>query len=57
MLTIQKQKDKHTVAIDADTDESLNWLREQLESPKLWILRRLVREEIARVKKLEVTDK
>lgn len=54
MLTMQKEK--HTVAIDIDTDEGLDWLKLQLDSPKSWILRRLVREEIERVRKSEAID-
>lgn len=42
-------KDKRTVAIDPDTDEGLDWLKQQLDSPKAWILRRLVAEEIERL--------
>ena len=42
-------KEKRTVAIDPDTDDGLDWLKQQLDSPKAWILRRLVAEEIERL--------
>ena len=44
-----------TVSIDQDTDEGLDWLKQTLDSPKAWIVRRLVTQEIERLR--SETDK
>lgn len=43
----------NTIRIDQDTFESLEVLKEKLNSPKAWIIRRLVAEEMKRVRQLE----
>lgn len=43
----------NTVRIDQETFNSLEALKEKLNSPKAWIIRRLVTEEMNRVRQLE----
>jgi hypothetical protein len=49
MMT-EKIEKYRTVSVDSDTDDGLNWLKERLDSPKAWILKRLVNAEIQRVR-------
>ena len=49
-MTELERKFTSSVSIDLDTDEGLDWLKVHLDSPKAWILKRLVAQEIERVR-------
>ena len=49
-MTELERKYASSVSIDQDTDEGLDWLKVHLDSPKAWILKRLVAQEIERVR-------
>lgn len=46
-----KYNQRTSVGIDPECDEELDYLRETLDSPKAWILRRLVHAEVVRLRK------
>jgi predicted transcriptional regulator len=52
MTTVKKQvrKTAKTLSIDTETSDKLDVLKERLQSPRAWIIRRLVEQELRKVK-------
>jgi hypothetical protein len=45
---------RYHIPVDQETNESLDFLKSELHSPKTWIVSRLVMQELARVKRVKV---
>jgi predicted transcriptional regulator len=49
-MTTARRKTAKTLSIDLDTSDKLDKLKERLQSPRAWIIRRLVEQELKRLK-------